>query len=72
MTAATVGTARPVTAAAEGELCGELAVRGAAPPGLDALLARSLYYDLAELALAGEDATPGVWSDGVFFPLAPA
>ncbi|MGI4732624.1 MAG: DUF1285 domain-containing protein [Janthinobacterium lividum] len=46
-----------------------LHVRG----GLEALVARSLYYDLAEVALAPEtgdgDGTPGVWSDGAFFPL---
>lgn len=40
-----------------------LGVRG----GLDALIARPVFYELAELALA-EDA-PGVWSDGVFFAL---
>ena len=40
--------------------------------GLDALIARPVYYALAELALA-EGANPlGVWSDGVFFPLEPA
>ncbi|WP_116089797.1 DUF1285 domain-containing protein [Sphingomonas crusticola] len=37
--------------------------------GLTASLARPVYYELAELAL-GEDSTPpGLWSDGVFFPL---
>ena len=37
--------------------------------GLDALVARPVYYELAEIALA-EGATPaGVWSGGVFFPL---
>lgn len=35
--------------------------------GLEALVARPVYYELAELALAGEEA--GVWSDGAFFPL---
>ncbi len=40
--------------------------------GLEALVARSLYYELAERALAGDDARPGVWSDGAFFPLQPA
>jgi len=38
--------------------------------GLEALVARPLYYDLAEIALAHDDTAPGVWSDGVFFPLA--
>ncbi|WP_294329839.1 DUF1285 domain-containing protein [uncultured Sphingomonas sp.] len=45
-----------------------LAVRG----GLDALVARSVYYELAQLALAEEGAAPGIWSQGVFFPLEPA
>lgn len=45
-----------------------LHVRG----GLEALVVRSVYYELAELAL-GDDAaeTPGVWSAGAFFPLQP-
>ncbi|MCD2316019.1 DUF1285 domain-containing protein [Sphingomonas sp. IC-11] len=38
--------------------------------GLEALIARSVYYELAERALAGEDETPGVWSAGTFFPIA--
>ena len=42
-----------------------LRVRG----GLDALVARPLYYELAELALADEGETPGVWSGGAFFPM---
>jgi hypothetical protein len=37
--------------------------------GLDALIARPVYYELAELALADETTPPGLWSDGVFFPL---
>jgi hypothetical protein len=42
-----------------------LRVRG----GLDALLGRPVYYELAALMLA-EDASPaGVWSDGAWFPL---
>ena len=40
--------------------------------GLEALVARSVYYDLANLALAGEDSPAGVWSDGAFFALEPA
>jgi hypothetical protein len=36
---------------------------------LDALITRSVYYELAELALQDEAAPPGIWSDGVFFPL---
>jgi len=43
-----------------------LQVRG----GLEAVLARSVYYQLAELALE-EGADPiGIWSAGVFFPMA--
>ncbi|HEX8062989.1 MAG TPA: DUF1285 domain-containing protein [Allosphingosinicella sp.] len=34
--------------------------------GLDALVARPVYYELAELALAAGD-PPGLWSGGVFF-----
>ncbi len=30
-----------------------------------------VYYDLAAMALANDDVPPGVWSDGVFFPLEP-
>jgi hypothetical protein len=37
--------------------------------GLEAELTRAIYYDLAELALAGADRPPGVWSGGAFFPL---
>lgn len=39
--------------------------------GLEAELARPLYYELAEIALAEGHNPPGVWSDGLFFPLAP-
>ncbi len=41
-----------------------ISVRG----GLDALVARPVYYELAELALAGGD-PPGLWSGGAFFPM---
>ena len=40
--------------------------------GLDALIARAVYYELAELALAENDASPGVWSSGAFFAFEPA
>jgi hypothetical protein len=36
--------------------------------GLDALVARPVYYELAEIALAGGD-PPGLWSGGIFFPM---
>jgi hypothetical protein len=42
-----------------------LHVRG----GLDALIARPVFYELAERALAGSGTPPGVWSDGAFFAL---
>lgn len=45
-----------------------LAVRG----GLDALIARTVYYELAQLALTQDATPPGIWSQGVFFPLEPA
>jgi hypothetical protein len=37
--------------------------------GLEAELARPVYYELAELALSEGGDPPGVWSDGTFFPL---
>ncbi|MGZ2410930.1 uncharacterized protein ACUXST_000327 [Sphingomonas sp. F9_3S_D5_B_2] len=37
--------------------------------GLEAELARPVYYELAELALASGHNPPGIWSDGAFFPL---
>ena len=45
-----------------------LHVRG----GLEALVARSLYYELAEIALGNGSDPPGVWSNGAFFALEPA
>ena len=40
--------------------------------GLEGLVTRAIYYDLADRALAGDDERPGVWSGGAFFPLGPA
>jgi uncharacterized protein len=37
--------------------------------GLEAEISRPVYYELAELALAGGEDPPGIWSDGAFFPL---
>ncbi len=37
--------------------------------GLEALIARPLYYELAEIALAEGHDPPGIWSGGSFFPL---
>lgn len=42
-----------------------LHVRG----GLEALVARPVYYELAEMAIAEGGDTPGLWSDGIFFAL---
>jgi hypothetical protein len=39
--------------------------------GLDALVARSVYYELASLALEEDADPPGLWSGGAFFPLEP-
>ena len=43
-----------------------LHVRG----GLEALIVRPVYYELAELALAEGQDPPGLWSDGAFFAMA--
>jgi hypothetical protein len=40
--------------------------------GLEAELARPIYYELAELALAEGADPPGIWSSGTFVPLEPA
>ncbi len=37
--------------------------------GLEARIARSAFYQLADLAVPGEQGILGVWSRGVFFPL---
>ena len=37
--------------------------------GLEAELTRPVYYELADIGLAGGDELPGVWSNGTFFPL---
>ena len=39
--------------------------------GLEAELARPVYYELAEIALAEGRDPPGIWSDGSFFTLDP-
>ncbi len=45
-----------------------LHVRG----GMEALIARPLYYEIANLALDAPGDTPGVWSNGTFFAIEPA
>jgi hypothetical protein len=37
--------------------------------GLEALIARPVYYELAELALAEAVDPPGLWSNGAFFAM---
>ena len=37
--------------------------------GLEAELARPVYYELADIALAEGHEPPGIWSDGAFFAL---
>jgi len=38
--------------------------------GLEALVARPVYYELANIALDEGASSPGLWSDGQFFPVA--
>ncbi len=40
--------------------------------GLEALVARPVYYELAALALNNGSNPPGVWSNGAFFAMTPA
>jgi uncharacterized protein len=40
--------------------------------GMEALIARTVYYELANLALEEGATPPGLWSNGVFFAMAPA
>lgn len=44
-----------------------LAVRG----GLEARISRSVYYELATMALGEGDEAPGLWSGGQWFALSP-
>jgi len=39
--------------------------------GLEALIARPVYYELAQIALSNGSSPPGVWSNGAFFPIEP-
>lgn len=40
--------------------------------GMDALIARSVFYELAERLVAGPDGRTGLWSEGSFFAFDPA
>jgi hypothetical protein len=64
----TAGPEHPLRFVAEqgsGGLKPYLLIRGR----LEALVTRALYYDLVELAVAGQDGKLGLWSGGAFFPL---
>lgn len=63
-----VGPAHPLTVVETPE---GLSPRVAVRFGLEAELARPLYYELAEIALAEAHDPPGVWSGGAFFQLEP-
>ena len=63
-----VGASHPLSMI---ETADGLSPRVAVRFGLEAELARPLYYDLADIALAEGHDPPGVWSDGSFFPLVP-
>jgi len=65
-----------VVADAEHELRFEAGEDGPLPylhvrNGLAARVARPVYYELAELAIADGADPPGLWSAGAFFPMAP-
>lgn len=62
----TVGDTHPLRfdLASDGAMKPYVRVRGR----LDALLTRSLTYDLAELMVAGPDGRLGIWSGDAFFP----
>lgn len=58
--------------AREADTCPYVRADGDARGGLDARIARSVYYVLAENAVAHPEGTPhiyGIWSSGRFFPL---
>lgn len=38
--------------------------------GLEALVSRAVYYELAQIALSNGTEPPGLWSNGVLFPFA--
>ncbi|KPF75597.1 hypothetical protein IP88_07055 [alpha proteobacterium AAP81b] len=59
-----------VETAADGTPRPYLHVRGAIGNGLEALVNRAVFYELADLALAEKPEAPGLWSDGAFFPFA--
>ena len=70
-----LNTGDHVLAGADNALRFEVGTDGAPRPylqvrrGLDALIARSVFYELAEIALTEGGSPPGVWSAGSFFAL---
>lgn len=68
-----LNTQELVPADAEHRLRIEVAADGTPRPylgvrsGLEALVARSVFYELAEWALAEGETPPGIWSAGCFF-----
>lgn len=72
----TLNTGDPVIAGAEHPIWCEEKEDGPHPyinvrAGLDALIARAVYYELVEIALQESLDPIGIWSDGTFFPLEP-
>jgi uncharacterized protein len=63
-----VGPDHPLTVVETGE---GPSPRVAVRFGLEAELARPLYYELAQIAIEEGHDPPGVWSDGIFFKLVP-
>ncbi len=61
-----------VETAADGTPRPYLHVRGAIGNGLEALVNRPVFYQLADLALDEAATPPGLWSSGAFFPFQPA
>jgi uncharacterized protein len=59
------GPDHPIRFAATDEAHPYLEVR----PGLEALVGRPVYYELAELALSEAPEAPGLWSKGAFFAM---
>jgi len=46
-----------------------LHVRGAIGNGLEARIDRALYYEIVDMALAGGEDPPAIWSNGACFPM---
>jgi uncharacterized protein len=55
--------------AADGSARPSLHVRGSVGQGIEARLSRSLYYEIAEIALTEGGEHPAIWSGGCRFPI---